>query len=232
MKLMRFRALLLVLGTLLLPALAFADIPLTFGARIGYSFPAGSAEKSVSLSDTTSGALPIQLDAFYRITPKIHAGAYFSFGPAFNGAMASLAADGKASQSQIRYGIQGQYHFASAPEVMDPWGGITLGFESARLSTTPDSGGDKYSGSTSAFMFGVEGGVGWTVMNNLRVGPFLGIALGSYGSVSTTVTKHGVTTDGSIDIPETAIHTWITLGVSGTFSLGSAPVVAAEPEAN
>ncbi len=220
MKNFRVSLILLVALASLLSTAAFAEIPLTFGARIGYSIPTGSLVKDYSLSKEMSGALPIQLEVLYRITPQIHAGAYFSYGPGFAGSdFSQLTAGQSASLSQIRYGVEGQYHFATDPDAMDPWGGITLGMESAHASTSADSAGNSSSVAASGFMFGLEGGVSWMVREALRVGPYLGLAIGSYGSESVTQTQGGASSSSSQDITETAIHTWITLGVAGTFSL-------------
>lgn len=210
----------LAAGTLTgLAAAAHADVPLTFGARVGYSLPMGDVAKDSPLKDSVGGAIPLQLDAMYRINPNIHAGLYFSYGPAMTGEKNKDSAK-DSSLSQVRYGLRGQYHLA--PDAgMDPWVGLFVGSESARQSSS--KGSDTMSSSMSALQFGLQGGAAWTVAPNVRVGPMLEFGAGKYtGGSFSGGTVSGVkipSQDSDIPSDQQALHMWLTIGVGGTFSL-------------
>jgi len=180
---------------------AVGDKKIVLGLRLGYGLPMGDAMESVALSDGVSGMIPIWLDLGYMVTPNIMVGAYGQYG------LVSLKNCGGADCSghDLRFGVQGQY-LLSPGEQLDPWFGLGIGYES--LSTTIASTDYGLSGLEFA---NLQAGLDYAVMPALGVGPFLSLSFGKYGSASQ---------DGnSVDINQTAMHEWLTLGLRGAFRL-------------
>jgi hypothetical protein len=178
----------------------YADKKIRLGLRLGYALPLGSSADGVKMSDELSGQIPIWIDAGYMVTPNILVGLYGQYG--FVQTKSSCTG---CSAHDLRFGVQGQYHL-SPTESADPWLGLGIGYESLGLS----QGGED--GSLKGFEFlNLQGGADFKVADALAVGPFLSFSLGKYSSA----TVNGV----SGDIPQTATHEWLTLGVKGTFGL-------------
>jgi outer membrane protein W len=170
------------------------------GLRLGYGLPMGSIMKGDKMSDAFSGMIPIWLDVGYMVTPNIMVGVYGNYG------IVSLKdCSGDCSASQLRFGVQGQYHISPA-EKLDPWFGLGIGYEKMSVK----AGGDDGSISGMEYL-NLQAGLDYKLSPAFGLGPFLSFSLGQYGSAS----SGGV----SADIPETAMHQWLTLGVRGAFNL-------------
>jgi outer membrane protein W len=182
------------------PSVDAAPGRFVIGLRLGYALPMGSAAKNDKMSDNASGMIPIWLDLGYMISPNIMFGAYGQYG------LVSLKnCNGDCSARDLRLGLQGQYHF-SPTEKFDPWFGLGIGYE--KLSSTR-SGRDE---SLGGFEFvNLHAGMDYKVSPALGVGPFISFSLGQYSSASAG--------DISVDIPEKALHQWLTLGIRGAFTL-------------
>ena len=190
------------------------------GLRLGYGIPLGNAagasdvpgDQDAKLSDTYSGMIPIWLDLGYFVTPNIMLGLYGHYG-------IGLIADGEegcpegadCSGSVIRFGVQGQYHL-SRGQSLDPWFGLGVGYELA--SAKFSGGGQDLTVTVKGFEFAnLQAGVDFKVADNVAVGPFVSFSLGQYSSQSVDPEIPGL----SDDIPNKAIHEWLTLGVKGSF---------------
>jgi hypothetical protein len=121
------------------------------GLRTGYAIPLGNSAGSPAagapapnLSDTISGAIPIWIDAGYRLaSPNLFLGAYFQYGIGFNG---SALNNCNCSTNVVMYGIQAHYHFMP-DQTIDPWAGYGIGMEQVN--------GSNNNGSASGWDYGI-----------------------------------------------------------------------------
>jgi outer membrane protein W len=117
------------------------------------------------------------------------------------------------SADDLGIGIQGQYHIMPAASA-DPWLGLGFGYEV--LGVSESAGGQSADVSFKGLEFlTLQGGADFKVADPVAVGPFVSFSLGKYS----TQTNSGALGDQSGDIPNTAVHEWLTLGVKGTFGL-------------
>ena len=212
---------------------AYAQVPLTLGARASYSIPMGDGTKNDPMSDGVSGAIPIQLDVSYRVNPNMYAGLYVSYGPGMAGK--DLKDEKDLSISQLRYGFQFQYHTLpvgapggeggeggeddGAASDKDIWGGLGVGFETATMSKSV--GSDSASSSVNGLDIGLQGGIAWPLSPKLRVGPVVNIGIAKYDKTSFESSMGGKSESGDkdIDSAQQTWHQWISVGVSAAFSL-------------
>lgn len=111
------------------------------------------------------------------------------------------AASVDCSASQLRFGLQGQYHL-SPGESMNPWFGLGVGLE-----MVDQKAGDTKSGVSGLEFATLMAGADFKVADNIGVGPFLNFSIGQYSKV---------TGDNEGDIEDKAMHQWLTIGVKGT----------------
>ena len=198
----------IVAAALLLPGLASAQA--TFGLRLGFATAAGSAVKGSPMSEGVRSAIPLQLDAGYRILPFLAAGAYVAWAPATVG---SLCGGGTCSASMLRAGVQAEWRF---PRMLglDPWLGAGLGWESSQFKSR--IGIDRLEVTRSGWEYlNLQLGANLPVKEKLSVGPFLQLSVGRYGS-QTVKSPLG---DSSGAIADPANHSWLQIGVRGTYDL-------------
>ena len=182
------------------------------GARVGYAIPLGSAAggtPSVDLSKYISGAIPLWLDAGYRLaSPNLFLGAYFQYGIGFNGDALNGC---QCSTNVVMYGIQAHYHIMP-DATFDPWVGYGLGMESANYSGPNSSGG-----SLTGWDYGIlqVGGDYRGLMDSLSVGPVLMFGFGQYNNQSASQGGQSA----SQSIPNQAMHEWLTIGVRGAYDI-------------
>lgn len=183
------------------------------GLRLGYALPMGSAAKNQKMSDSISGMIPIWLDVGYMVTPNIMVGIYGQYGLI---SMADKACPSGAdcSASDLRFGVQGQYHL-SPSENLDPWFGLGIGYESA--SWKASAGGQEMKTTYSGLEFlNLQGGADFKLSPAFGLGPFVSFSMGQYSSASVTLPGLG---EVSGSITDKAMHEWLTLGVRGAFNL-------------
>jgi hypothetical protein len=173
------------------------------GLRVGYGLPMGEIAKDVKMSDAYSGMIPIWLDLGYMVTPNIMVGLYGQYGIMM---LSSDAKDGcdalnvDCSASDIRFGLQGQYHL-SPGESMNPWFGLGIGMEMVNAKV-----GDAKAGYSGLEFANLQGGLDFKA-GPLDVGPFVSFSLGQYSKT---------TGDNSADIKDKGMHQWLVLGIKGT----------------
>ena len=185
-----------------------------FGLRLGYAVPFGDMVQNNGLNDNFSGAIPFVLEAGYRFTPNITAGALFqyAFTQVKDNPNTGCGGGVSCSGSVVRLGLEGIYNMRTGDSV-DPWVGLGIGYEWMNIDlSTPG-------GTTNAEMNGIEfltvqGGGDFRLTPQLGLGPFLSFSIARYGSAS--FTQGGFTTSPNI---QTAVHEWLQLGVRGTFSI-------------
>ena len=176
--------------------------PFQLGLRTGYALPLGNIAKDAPLSDSISGAIPLQLDAAYKITPTMAAGLYVGYGLGMKGS--KNTAD---SVSTLGYGLQANMSFPGGD--MTPWAGAFGGMESY---TSTMSGG---SVKTSGWRAGLQGGADWKISGNFTAGPFASVGFGKYSTFK--IEASGKTLEG--DVTDAALNEWLTIGVRGTYGL-------------
>jgi hypothetical protein len=186
--------------------------------RTGYGAPLGEISDGVPLASDTShpipigmsGMIPVHLDLGYMAFPKVLLGLYFQYGVAF------YSDCGNCSGSDIRFGIQTQYHFVPQ-RTFDPWLGLGLGYEFLRAREHDAEDGNTSSFSAHGFEFAnLQAGLDIALGQAFTLGPFVSFSLGQFGSAKTRP-PGGATQDSSID--DTALHMWLEPGFKATLRL-------------
>jgi hypothetical protein len=163
--------------------------------------------------------LPIWLDAGYRLSRQFYVGAYFQWAPAFV-AGDSCPKNLSCSAYDLRAGANVHWHFkwliahgAWAP-AFDPWIGLGTGFESAIIHLETEAGARSHQ-SFSAFEYGnLQLGADY-VGGAWHLGAFATVSLAEY--LSTTQTNPNGSQ--AYEIPDPALHWWLTFGVRGQYDL-------------
>lgn len=192
-----------VLAAVVLPTASHAQF--TIGGRLGYGIATGDAMTDFGMDDYVGSQIPLQLDLMYRITPAIAVGGYVSYGFAQPSGLGSDTCDlpGRdCSVSNLRLGVQGTYAFTEASPSFVPWLGVGFGWENSAFdsgSGAADTSGWEY--------LNLQGGANWKVSPAFSVGPYAMFSIGEYSTV-----------EGN-DIPDTAMHQWLSFGVMGKFDL-------------
>lgn len=184
------------------------------GLRAGYALPLGDVSSGNAYSDFTKGIVPLQLDVGYRINGNWFAGAYFQYGLT-NVKVPECDQSGvSCSASDLRFGIEGQYHLMPA-NALDPWVGLGVGYEVYHSSES--AGGMEASGSTNGFEFlNATVGADYKLAPNLGVGPFLGLSLGEFSNASFSSPGQP---DQSGSIQDKALHLALSFGLRGVFDV-------------
>jgi hypothetical protein len=178
----------------------------SLGARLAFAIPMGSLAQNENLSDGFSGGIPVVIEAAFRFNRNISAGLAGQYAY-----MVTKNCDTGASCSGADYQIllQAIYN-ARLGSTLDPWFGLGVGYE--QLSLTESGGGIDGSVSVSGWGLAmVEIGGDFAAGPQVDVGPFVSLSVGKYGSASSG--------GNSADIPNTAYHEWLQIGVRGTFNL-------------
>jgi hypothetical protein len=167
-----------------------------FGLRIGYARPAGDLDAVSKQADWVKPHGMFQLEAAYKLSPRLSLGASLSYGGASTGselkgicAAAGLTCD----PSVVRLALDANYDFTAPEAQFVPWVNAGIGFES--LIVTVNGG----AGSISASGFEpFHGSLGVDLRaGKLRIGPY---AMWSVARYSTLEVKIGSsTTSGSLD---------------------------------
>lgn len=207
------------------------------GVRTGYVLPLGSLVANTNLSDTTTGVFPIWVDAGYRF-PQVFLGAYLQYGwgimaqggaagtayIANGGSRAETSKCGSLGQtcsgSDVKYGLQVQYHFASDRR-FDPWVAYGVGMEILGVDAHGNAFGRSdfpHVSSTIAFTAWspavIQVGADYK-LPYMGVGPFVMLDVSRFVSASLS--------DSAVSASETirnaAAHEWLTFGLRGYFDV-------------
>jgi uncharacterized repeat protein (TIGR01451 family)/uncharacterized repeat protein (TIGR02543 family) len=197
-----------VLAAVLLPAIASAEVAL--GLRIGYASASGSAITGSPMSEGVSSGTPIQVDLGWRLIDHLTLGAYYAWAPASAG---SLCSAGSCSASFQRLGVQASWRFDRLFGLI-PWAGAGVGWEQSTMKST--QGSDTLELVRSGWeLLNLQLGADLPVAERFAVGPFLQVSLARYGNQEVTSPLG----DASGGISEPSNHTWVQLGLRGTFDL-------------
>jgi hypothetical protein len=142
------------------------------GARLGFALPFGD------LANGLSGALPVWIDAGYRLHALV-LGVYGHIGPAFLGGNCL----GCTSAYALSFGAEAQYRLAPVLGLV-PWAGLGAGFAMASISAM----GGASSSSGVEFVnvqLGLDAPQGF--------GPFAAFSVGSYGADGKSSTNEWLT---------------------------------------
>lgn len=172
-----------------------------FGVRAAWAIPFGDLNNSDSLSSDVSGQLPLWLEAGWRFTKSIYAGAYFQAGLGF---FNNCPPGSDCSTNGLRFGLEGIYNLA--PDAgLQPWVGLGFGYETLSVSRAGED--SSYKGWE---LLHLQVGADWAASKNFSIGPFASFSLfGTY----TTQSSSGQ--DNSIS----ASHNWLQLGLKATYKL-------------
>jgi hypothetical protein len=199
-------------------------------ARTGVALPLGSAVSGSQMTDTLAAQIPIQIDLGLRPDPHLFLGAYGSYGFVFPAG--SVCQGASCSGDDVRVGIEAMVHFRPALR-FDPWIGVGAGYEWLHFASSEN--GAEASKKLQGFeLVNLQAGLDYAICQGLRVGPFASFAIGEYAHETTTWTlgqgavqpdEGGTQSAGSVlhqqsqDVPQTALHEWLTLGLRGSFDL-------------
>ncbi len=182
------------------------------GLRLGYMLPGGQVIQDTDLAQGYAGGIPILLGVGYRLVPALTVGVYAQYGILF---LSSDLCPGGASCSgrDIRIGLEAKLHLRPR-EKTDPWLGLGFGYEWASFAVAR---GDTNDNSTySGFeIVNLMAGLDFHTSKDVRLGPFFGMTLGQFSSVTTTT--GGRLANGSVENP--ALHQWFLMGVHGELDL-------------
>jgi hypothetical protein len=190
------------------------------GARTGYVLPMGQVDGASGddLSNVFSGQIPIWIDAGYRASPHIYAGAFFQYGVAFLADKASNTAmcNQGVSCSGNDILVGGNFHYHISPqETFDPWIGVGVGYE--WLNFNGSVGSSSVNVQTKGWQFvDFQLGGDIKVSPDFGIGPFVMLSLGQFDSISTSSTN---VPNSSNDITNQAMHEWLTIGVRGSYDI-------------
>lgn len=190
-------------------------------AQTGYSLPLGEVtdEQNEDMDTVSRGQVPLLIDLGYRASPLVFVGAYL--GPSWGRldkptAVRCDAADDTCYQWGFRAGMVALFHLQPRGDA-DPWLGVTAGYERLTNSLRGDTRLDT---SFSGWEIGARGGVDFELSKVAHIGPFLSVTTAQYGSKSVACEGNCAGIDeGSDDIEERGIHTWLTLGFRGTLTI-------------
>lgn len=211
--------------TILVPAAARAQrtSPSRFevGLRLGWAGPVGSAYadrasgRALSLSDGFRSQVPIQVEAGYRLTDRITAGAYASYGFDSVGRAVKVACDAvptSCSARTIRVGAQGSYRLADIRRSLSAWLGLGVGWEWSTFSRSRALD-VTFSGPE---IVSLQAGADWRAGPKISLGPFFQASVGRFWSIDqSAVAPVG---SSSVDL-DTRTHAWLGLGLRGTIHL-------------
>jgi hypothetical protein len=219
----------LAAAALVAPAAGRAQV--SFGLRAGYAFPVGDAlsngavGESFKESDLYRGVIPLQIEAFWRITPSLSAGLYGSYGYGFEGKQLRDFCDtpGASCPAPIdwRYGAQAAWSFGPQGPV-EPWVGLGGGMRIAHFKVrgfstllSPVSG--DLDGSLRGWELNLQGGADWRLSPRVVAGPYVQAAVGQYRVQDISFGSLGTVAGGAVDSPQT--HGFVTVGLRGRFDL-------------
>lgn len=197
----------------LLPSLAAAQegeanlTGLTFGAGLGYAIPFGdmfdTPGTDASLDSGISGLVPLSVSVGYRSTPLVSFGLAVQYAPAIT---KNCPATSTCSAHDTYVGAEFRLH-AVPQQSFSPSIALGGGYEWFGVSENSQDAG------LSGWAFGIEAAGDIRVTPYLTLGPYLGLRVGRYSSLSLG--------SSSVDIPDDdrAMHEWLAFGLRGAFTL-------------
>jgi hypothetical protein len=187
---------------------------LEVGARVAFGAPLGNVDGAPgdTVDQTIAHAIPLWIEAGWRITPHWFVGLAGSYARGFRGG----ALDGYCQHAgescepeDLHLGVEAHYHVLPSAS-WDPWFGVGSGYEWLRVLTGPGVMGLK-----GWELADTQVGVDYRVASGVSLGPFAALAIGEYDSWFSSSSK--AKSSGPVGL--TSLHAWLTLGIKGTFDL-------------
>jgi hypothetical protein len=219
------------------------------GLRTGYGIPigrylddedntsadAGAGGQSLEVKSDAVGQIPIWFDLGVR-KGQVYVGGYFAYGiVVFSSDHADdcerldrfaqeRGGSARCSFHGLRLGANAHYHFGAPGASPDPWLGGGVGYEWLSRGAFVEALERQadFSVTYHGFEFvNVQGGLDVPLSDSSAFGPFIATTLASYrkASVSCTGSACDEQASSSESIDDTALHTWVFLGVRGSFRL-------------
>jgi hypothetical protein len=188
---------------------------LQLGARIGYSLPAGrlalGSPPPTHLSDLETASVPIAIDAGFRFSPRAYLGGTIAWGPGIPPNSASTCpAQVSCFRQNAELRLEARLYFL--PEARAGWWtAIGAGWEIASFAQT-------YQGHTVTATFtgpvfaDLQLGYEWRC-RSAALGPYFGFALAEFLTEGVNPAASPVSTW----IPNPGPHTWVTIGLRGSY---------------
>ncbi len=191
-------------------------VGLSLALRTGYMLPAGSASGVAGddMSRTFGGQVPVAADLGYKPIPAVFVGAYgaFAFGGAGGQLDTTCTRNGvDCSTHSLHLGVEVLGHLRPLAKV-DPWLGYGIGFETMHVDETVPTASQSYTFSGIELAH-VMAGVDFHVAPMVAVGPVLDVSIAKYSHASAS----GPIANGDVDIQNTALHEWLSLGARVVF---------------
>ncbi|BDG06140.1 hypothetical protein [Anaeromyxobacter oryzae] len=193
------------------------DTGLVVAARVGYAFPGGkiSDEGDPRLDDLLEYKIPIWFELGYRFNPALWGGFYFEYAPMSvnrDFCVAGRSCDGQS----FRFGVDMQFHLAPHRPV-DPWLGFGIGWEFISADAFDSTVGNISTFSYDGLEFPLlEAGLDLALSPRFALGPFISYSMAEFSSFNISTPGFA---DISGDIHGRAFHSWLQLGLKGTFKL-------------
>ncbi len=194
------------------PGAPAASTGFQMALRTGLGLPFGNTTGAPNdgYSSLVSAQVPLMLDIGGKLNPHFFLGAYLGLG--FGGVGSGLEAVCEPSSvtclhTSLRLGAQLQYNVAPAAKV-NPGVGYGIGIEASGVGARV--GESQVSTALVCFELArFMAGVDFRMGSGIGVGPFVDLTLGRYSSA--TIDDGFDSQSG--DIEDTALHSWLTLGV-------------------
>jgi hypothetical protein len=206
------------------PAAPAAAQGITLGLRAGWAKPLGEtfqqqgSDRSPPFDQQFTRAIPVLLEAGYRLPVGLTFGGYFQYGPA---TVADTAVDGMCSEPGAtcdggrlkRFGAQVTWHFQGL-KPFTPWVGYGAGYEWSSFDESDPSGSGTITFKGWEFA-NLQLGGDYAVAPRWFLGPYISMSYGRFDAIG--LESGGMSA--SIDIPEKRVHSWLQLGLRGRFDL-------------
>jgi len=185
------------------PPAVFDRSGFDLAARLGYAFPFGNVSGHSRLSDGAPGAIPLVVEAGYRLNAHFTIGALFQYGFSRVNDDGALNCTGAGCSGRVvRLGVQGIFNVdREAPLIR--WLGIGTGYEWLNPYGGQDVRGFE--------LVTIQGGVEYRVTPQVALGPFFSFSLGRYSTVYSD--------KASMELPDKRMHEWLQIGVRGRIGL-------------
>jgi hypothetical protein len=211
------RKLLFLAAAILAPMLVSAQIGV--GASLGLSIPMGDVASSVAMDEYIQRAIPLEVSLRAALAPQLTGGAYLNYAPGtLNDDLDSSCPAGETCSIYTwGFGVMGEYALGAPAE----GGGGFIPFIGARaglswMTLKEELDGDWAKAGFKGWEFGVQGGIDTPISETATIGGFVGLTVGQYNTVFVAFSDSSIGDD-SMDITDTAMHQWLTIGVRGKF---------------
>ena len=189
-------------------------------ARLGVALPTGDLANAVGANDNVKLQVPLGVGAGFHWPSGWYLGAYFSYGflSMKKASVACPAGWTGCGGHDVRVGVETLYHLRSRKSV-DPWFGFGFGYEWLTYhASLAQSSGDLHDSVTLGGYeyLSLELGLDLAVEKALTIGPFATFTFATFGDL--TADRTGAATSSTSQSLSSSMHTWVFLGVRGSFS--------------